>query len=78
MSHTAADVTELIGTVSDQTGRQSAAIEQVNQSVAQIDATTQQNSALVEQAAAASMSLDQQARKLEEVVALFQLDGTPT
>ena len=50
----------------------------MNQNGAQIDATTQQNSALVEQAAAASMSLDQQARKLEEVVALFQLDGTPT
>ncbi len=52
---------------------QSAGIEQVNQAVAQMDEITQQNAALVEQAAAASESLQDQAEKLTELVSVFML-----
>jgi len=52
---------------------QSAGIEQVNQAVAQMDEITQQNAALVEQAAAASESLQDQAEKLAELVSVFTL-----
>ena len=53
---------------------QSQGIGQVNQSVAQMDDATQQNAALVEQAAAAAGSLQEQASKLEQVVATFKLE----
>ncbi|WEF30915.1 methyl-accepting chemotaxis protein [Pseudoduganella chitinolytica] len=53
---------------------QSQGIGQVNQSVAQMDDATQQNAALVEQAAAAAASLQEQAGKLEQVVATFKLE----
>jgi uncharacterized phage infection (PIP) family protein YhgE len=52
---------------------QSAGIEQVNQAITQIDEMTQQNAALVEEAAAASESLRQQAGALSEAVAVFTL-----
>jgi methyl-accepting chemotaxis protein len=67
-----ADVTRLIGGVSEQTSRQGAAIEQVNRTVETIDTMTQQNSALVEEAAAAAASLDEQARRLQGVVTMFR------
>jgi uncharacterized phage infection (PIP) family protein YhgE len=54
---------------------QSAGIEQVNQAIAQMDDVTQQNAALVEQAAAAAESLQDQAGKLTEAVSVFKLDG---
>ncbi|MGN6318936.1 hypothetical protein [Trinickia sp.] len=50
-------------------------LEQVNLTVAQMDEVTQQNAALVEQAAAASASLQEQGRKLSDVVAFFRLEG---
>ncbi|SFU79543.1 Methyl-accepting chemotaxis protein [Pseudoduganella namucuonensis] len=52
---------------------QSAGIEQVNQAITQIDEMTQQNAALVEQAAAASESLKRQAGALSEAVGVFTL-----
>ncbi|MBU1395338.1 MAG: methyl-accepting chemotaxis protein, partial [Gammaproteobacteria bacterium] len=52
---------------------QSAGIEQVNQAVGQMDEITQQNAALVEQAAAASESMQAQAVKLMELVDSFTL-----
>ncbi|GGY81701.1 methyl-accepting chemotaxis protein [Pseudoduganella plicata] len=54
---------------------QSQGIGQVNQSVASMDDATQQNAALVEQAAAAAGSLQEQASKLEQVVATFKLEN---
>ncbi|MFP3569942.1 methyl-accepting chemotaxis protein [Paraburkholderia sp. SIMBA_030] len=51
---------------------QSTGIDQVNLAVAQMDEVTQQNAALVEQAAAAASSLEEQARRLTSVVAVFQ------
>jgi methyl-accepting chemotaxis protein len=52
-------------------------IESVNQTIYQIESATQQNAALVEQAAAAAESLRTQAANLEGTVSLFKLEGTP-
>ncbi|MEG0885363.1 MAG: methyl-accepting chemotaxis protein, partial [Janthinobacterium sp.] len=49
-------------------------ITEVNQAVSQMDDVTQQNAALVEQAAAAAASLQDQAVKLSAAVAVFTLD----
>jgi len=54
---------------------QSSGIEQVNQAIAQMDQVTQQNAALVEEAAAAAESLQDQAAKLTETVSVFRLEG---
>jgi len=54
---------------------QSRGIEQVNQAVSQMDEVTQQNAALVEEATAASQSLESQGHSLTESVALFRLEG---
>ncbi|MDR3393204.1 MAG: hypothetical protein P4L77_15875, partial [Sulfuriferula sp.] len=52
---------------------QSIGIEEVNRAISQMDETTQQNAALVEQAAAAAKSLQDQAGHLEELVYKFKL-----
>ncbi|HYD97415.1 MAG TPA: methyl-accepting chemotaxis protein [Noviherbaspirillum sp.] len=62
---------------------QSAGIEQVNEAMMQMDKVTQQNAALVEEAAAAAEALQEQAQSLAEVVSVFRLQdpssytGTP-
>ncbi|MDO9467025.1 MAG: hypothetical protein Q7J36_06970, partial [Thiobacillus sp.] len=55
---------------------QSSGIEQVNQAVVQMDDATQQNAALVEEAAAAAESLQNQAAKLAEAVSVFKLSAS--
>jgi methyl-accepting chemotaxis protein I, serine sensor receptor len=50
-------------------------IEQVNIAIAQMDQVTQQNAALVEEAAAAAASLELQAVRMNEAVALFKVAG---
>ncbi|MHB8825603.1 MAG: methyl-accepting chemotaxis protein, partial [Thiobacillus sp.] len=55
--------------------QQSIGIEQVNQAIGQMDDVTQQNAALVEEAAAAAESLQNQAARLAEAVSVFKLDG---
>ncbi|QGZ41918.1 methyl-accepting chemotaxis sensory transducer with TarH sensor [Pseudoduganella flava] len=57
---------------------QSAGIDQINQAIAQMDEATQQNAALVEEAAAAAESMRQQAAQLEELVSTFRLEGAPS
>ncbi len=49
-------------------------VEQVNGAIAQIDEVTQRNAALVEEAAAATQSLQEQAMDLEQVVGVFKLE----
>jgi len=68
----AADI--ISGTAASQ--EQSAGIDQVNQAVSHMDEITQQNAALVEQAAAASESLQGQAAKLAQLVDTFKLSQT--
>ncbi len=54
---------------------QSSGIEEVNRAITQMDEMTQQNAALVEQAAAAAESMDEQAVALAETVSAFKLSG---
>ena len=61
--------------ISSATREQSAGIEQVGLAVTQMDEMTQQNAALVEQAAAAAESLEEQARNLAQSVSVFKLAG---
>ncbi|MGO4378406.1 methyl-accepting chemotaxis protein [Pseudoduganella sp. RAF53_2] len=57
---------------------QSSGIAQVNQAIVQIDDVTQQNAALVEEAAAAAQSMRDQAEMLAEAVSVFQLADQKT
>ncbi|WKD28476.1 methyl-accepting chemotaxis protein [Halomonas sp. KG2] len=66
-------VTDIMDEISAASQEQSDGIEQVSQAVGQMDEVTQQNAALVQQASAAAMSLEEQANKLEEAVAVFAL-----
>lgn len=67
------EVTRLIAEISAASAEQSTGIDQVNQVVIQLDDTTQQNAALVEEATAAARSLEQQAEGLSASVAVFRL-----
>ena len=68
-------VTSLMGEISAASEEQSSGIDQVNRAVAQMDNVTQQNAALVEQAAAAAGALEEQARQLADAVSVFKLPG---
>jgi len=70
-------VTSIIGEISAAGQEQELGIGQINQAVAALDDVTQQNAALVEEAAAASESLKEQAETLAGMVAGFVLDGAP-
>ncbi|WP_024745608.1 methyl-accepting chemotaxis protein, partial [Xanthomonas oryzae] len=71
-------VTDIMGEISAASQEQSAGIEQVNQTVTQMDETTQQNAALVEEATAAARSLEEQAVGLTEAVAVFKTEHSTT
>ncbi|QBG96124.1 methyl-accepting chemotaxis protein [Xanthomonas oryzae] len=71
-------VTDIMGEISAASQEQSAGIEQVNQTVTQMDETTQQNAALVEEATAAARSLEEQAVGLTEAVAVFKTEHGTT
>jgi methyl-accepting chemotaxis protein len=66
-------VADIMGEITAATAEQSQGIEEVNTSIAQMDDMTQQNAALVEQAAAAAESMQDQALKLAEAVSIFKL-----
>ncbi|MDY7539563.1 methyl-accepting chemotaxis protein [Undibacterium sp. 5I1] len=69
-------VADIMSEITSASSEQSTGIEQVNQAITQMDEMTQQNAALVEQAAAAAASLHEQAEKLSQVVVVFKLlDG---
>ncbi|MFD2069679.1 methyl-accepting chemotaxis protein [Azotobacter chroococcum] len=68
-------VTDIIDEISAASHEQSEGLGQVNTAVAQMDEVTQQNAALVQEASAASSSLAEQARHLEEAVAVFRLSA---
>jgi len=70
-------VTEMMLNISLATSEQEAGIGQINQAIGQMDATTQQNASLVEQASAASQALRDQARQMEDVVSVFHLEERP-
>ena len=67
-------VSEIMRDISEASFEQSKGIEQVNQAMTHIDEATQQNAALVEEAAAAAESLLDQAHQLSQSVQHFKLD----
>jgi len=66
-------VTDIMGEIASASREQEAGIDQINNAITEMDATTQQNAALVEQAAAAAQSLQDQARELAQAVGVFRL-----
>ncbi|MDP1979664.1 methyl-accepting chemotaxis protein [Undibacterium sp.] len=68
-------VADIMSEITAASQEQSAGIEQVNLAIAQMDEMTQQNSALVEQAAAAAESMQEQAGALAQAVSVFKLDS---
>ncbi|AZY50879.1 methyl-accepting chemotaxis protein [Bordetella avium] len=68
-------VTDIMGEISAASDEQSSGIEQVNRAVTQMDEVTQQNAALVEESAAAAVSLQEQAQRLAEAVAVFKINA---
>jgi methyl-accepting chemotaxis protein len=67
-------VTDIMGEITSASQEQTAGIEQINMAVAQMDQVTQQNASLVEEAAAAAESMQEQAAQLAQIVAVFKLD----
>lgn len=68
-------VTAIMSEISAASVEQTSGIQQVNQAISQMDDVTQQNAALVEQAAAAAESLEEQTGHLSNTIAGFKLHG---
>jgi uncharacterized phage infection (PIP) family protein YhgE len=68
-------VADIMGEISAATGEQTLGIEQINEAISQMDQTTQQNASLVEEAAAASETLQRQAGELADAVRVFKLEN---
>jgi methyl-accepting chemotaxis protein len=68
-------VADIISEIAAASAEQTTGIDQVNQAVTSMDEVTQQNAALVEEAAAAAESLLEQANQLSDVVGVFKVDG---
>jgi methyl-accepting chemotaxis protein len=68
-------VTDIMGEITSASAEQSAGIEQVNRAIAQMDEATQQNAALVEEAAAAAESMREQTHELSTAVSVFRIDA---
>ena len=68
-------VTDIMAEITHASQEQTGGIEQVNAAIGQMDESTQQNAALVEESAAAAGSMQDQAAKLAQVVSVFKLDA---
>ncbi|MTD26899.1 methyl-accepting chemotaxis protein [Erwinia sorbitola] len=68
-------VADIVGEMAAATSEQSQGIEQVHLAIGQMDTVTQQNAALVEEASAASQSLQEQASTLSQLVSAFRLQA---
>ena len=66
-------VTDVVSEISAASQEQTSGIEQINKAIIHMDEVTQQNAALVEEAAAAAASLQDQASNLSVVVSVFQI-----
>jgi methyl-accepting chemotaxis protein len=71
-------VSDIVTEITTATQEQSLGIQQVGQAISQLDQTTQQNAAMVEESAAAAETLKDQAMQLVQTVAVFRLSGTPS
>ncbi len=72
------NVTTIMHEISEASLQQSQGIEQVGQTVSQMDQATQQNAALVEEATAAARAMEEQAQQLRDAVSVFQLQAAAT
>ncbi len=70
-------VTDIMAEILVASDEQSAGIQQIHDAVVQMDAATQQNAALVEQASAAACALAEQASTLDRLVSRFRLETGP-
>jgi methyl-accepting chemotaxis protein len=70
-------VSQMVEEITRANREQTDGIEQINMAIGQIDQTTQQNAALVEEAAAAASAMHDQAGALQEVVSQFRLGDKP-
>jgi methyl-accepting chemotaxis protein len=68
-------VTDIMGEISMASQEQEAGIAQINHAITEMDTVTQQNAALVEQAAAAAEAQQDQAQQLSQLVGVFKLDA---
>ncbi|NHZ32254.1 methyl-accepting chemotaxis protein [Massilia rubra] len=68
-------VTAIIGEIAVASGEQNVGIDQINDAITQMDTVTQQNAALVEEAAAAAEAMKQQAASLAEAVSVFKISN---
>ncbi len=68
-------VADIMNEITAASQEQSSGIEEVNRAIGQMDEMTQQNAALVEQAAAAAASMQEQAVQLAQAVSVFKLEG---
>ncbi|MGC6387421.1 methyl-accepting chemotaxis protein [Ewingella sp. S1.OA.A_B6] len=67
-------VTDIMGEIASASDEQSRGISQVSLAVSEMDGVTQQNASLVQEASAAAASLEEQAERLTQAVAVFRLD----
>jgi len=67
-------VTDIVGEITAASQEQSVGLDEINRAITQMDEVTQQNAALVEEAAAAAQSLQEQASNLSQTVSVFKLD----
>src|SRR6266446_2038320 len=70
-------VNQLIGEIAVASSEQSAGVAEINKALAQLESVTQQNAALVEEAAASSLTFQEQADRMGELVARFKIAGEP-
>ena len=73
-------VSDIVAEIAAATREQASGIDQVNKAILQIDEATQQNATLVEETAAASNAMGDQAKELQNLMSFFKLDerATPT
>ncbi|MCL4164937.1 UNVERIFIED_CONTAM: hypothetical protein GTU68_032376 [Idotea baltica] len=67
-------VADIIGDISSASQEQAQGIDQVNKAIIEMDTATQQNTAMVEEAAAAAESMSEQSNQLNNLVSFFQVD----
>ena len=68
-------VSDIIAEINAASEEQASGIDQINSAVAQMDKTTQQNAAMVEEAASAAESMNEQARAMGELIAFFHFSA---
>jgi methyl-accepting chemotaxis protein len=67
-------VASIVSQIASASAEQASGIDQINRALAQLDETTQQNSALVEENAATAKTLEQQSSEMSERISIFHVD----